>query len=671
MFPENEPDNLITISSYPYRFHVIENTWITPRDGTRLAARLWLPVMDRPVPVVLEYIPYHIRDGRRVDDELIHPFFAGHGFAGVRVDIRGSGNSDGLLTDEYLKLEQDDALEIIAWIASQPWCNGSVGMMGLSWGGFNSLQVAARRPPALKAIIAVGATVDRYNDDVHYKQGCLLNENFGWGSSFMSFNSRPPDPAVVGERWRDMWLERLDQLPFLPARWLSHQHRDAYWRHGSVCEDYGAIQCPVMIVTGWGDAYVNAVPRLLENLQVPTQAIAGPWAHQYPHLATPGPAIDFLGEAVAWWQQWLESSQALPPQPRYRAFQSRGASVDNWAATIPGQWLATNWEETPPTRQQLFLTDRGLRPELAPLSPHQLKSPVDCGVTAGEFIPHCKGPEMPLDQRLDDGKSLLFDSAPLTEPLDLWGDASLTVTVRSDRPAANLIARLCDVGPDGRSCRVTLGVLNLTQHHSQTLPELFPTDLSTSITIQFDHVCHRFLPGHRIRLALSTSYWPMIWPQLPEVTLTISDQGTLSLPFPTDAEPVEMGPPKAPAAQTIAVIEPADNQRDINFDAASGKTTVNILDYYGKSRFLDHELVTSGRKEETFAIRWGVAESATHTLRWIQTMARDDWSVKTILAASMRASPESFHLLITLTATENEVEQFQRTWRRQIPRAIP
>src|SRR5210317_1476362 len=147
----------------------IENLYIPLADGVRLAARLWLPedAEQNPVPALLEYIPYRKRDFMRIRDEPMHRYYAGHGYAAVRVDLRGSGDSDGILEDEYLPREQEDALEVINWLTRQPWCDGNVGMTGISWGGFNALQVAARRPPALKAIITHCSTDDRYTDDIH------------------------------------------------------------------------------------------------------------------------------------------------------------------------------------------------------------------------------------------------------------------------------------------------------------------------------------------------------------------------------------------------------------------------------------------------------------------------------------------------------------------------
>ena len=188
-----------TIKKFPRKIREIPNTFITLGDGCKLAARIWMPVDadKKPVPAILEYLPYRKRDGTHVRDALTHPYLAGHGYASVRVDMRGSGDSDGLMEDEYTQQEMDDAVEVIAWLAAQPWCSGTVGMMGISWGGFNGLQVAALQPPALKAIVTLCSTDDRYSDDIHYKGGCLLNENMGWSATMFAYSSRPPDPLLA------------------------------------------------------------------------------------------------------------------------------------------------------------------------------------------------------------------------------------------------------------------------------------------------------------------------------------------------------------------------------------------------------------------------------------------------------------------------------------------
>ena len=237
-------------------------------DGCRLSARIWMPsdAESKPVPAILEFLPYRKRDGTTARDSLTHPYFAKRGYACIRVDMRGNGDSQGLMHDEYAKQEMDDAVATIKWLAEQPWCSGTVGMMGISWGGFNALQVAALQPSALRAIITLCSTVDRYADDIHYKGGCLLNENLGWGATMWAYSSRAPDPELVGEEWRSMWRDRLEAEQFLPHIWLNHQNRDAYWKHGSICEDYKAITAATLAIGGWGDAYKNAVSHLVENI---------------------------------------------------------------------------------------------------------------------------------------------------------------------------------------------------------------------------------------------------------------------------------------------------------------------------------------------------------------------------------------------------------------------
>src|SRR4051794_35975016 len=267
---------LRTVTEFPRGIVEWPDIGISMPDGCRLSARIWLPedAGTRPVPAILEHLPYRKRDGTAARDALTHPYFAGHGYASIRVDMRGNGDSEGLMDDEYSEQELQDACDVIAWAASQPWCNGNVGMMGISWGGFNCLQVAAKQPPALKAVISLCSTVDRYADDIHYKGGCLLTENFGWASTMLSYSSRPPDPLIAGgNRWRDLWMTRLENQSFLLPLWLSHQHRDRYWKRGSICEDFSAVKAAVLSIGGWHDGYRNTISHLVTNIEAPVKGI--------------------------------------------------------------------------------------------------------------------------------------------------------------------------------------------------------------------------------------------------------------------------------------------------------------------------------------------------------------------------------------------------------------
>ncbi|MEY4984503.1 MAG: hypothetical protein RIR62_2769, partial [Pseudomonadota bacterium] len=310
------------VTEFPRKIAVVEDMGIPMPDGIRLSARVWMPedAGTDPVPAVLEMIPYRKRDGTVARDAMMHPYVAGHGYACVRVDMRGNGESEGLMEDEYSQQEMDDICAVIGWLAAQPWCSGKVGMMGKSWGGFNCLQAAFNQPPALKAVIAVCATADRFADDIHFKGGCLLGENFGWGAVMLSYSSRPPDPELRPD-WREMWLDRLQSEPWLAPRWAALQERGAYWKHGSVGEDYARMQTPVLIWGGWADNYMNTVSHLVQNVPAPVKGIVGPWVHQYPHTAVPGPRVGFLQVALRWWDRWLKGIEnGAEDDPAYRVW---------------------------------------------------------------------------------------------------------------------------------------------------------------------------------------------------------------------------------------------------------------------------------------------------------------------------------------------------------------
>ena len=338
-----------------------EGVFIPLADGTRLAARIWLPedADADPVPAVLEYLPYRLNDGTASGDHQQMSYFAGCGYAGVRVDIRGSGESDGVLPDEYTEQEQADCLEVIAWLAEQPWCTGAVGMMGYSWSGFNALQMAALRPPALKAIMSGYASDDRYADDVHYRGGLVAPmEMVHWSTCMHGWQARPPDPEIVGDRWRSMWLERLEQAPWI-EHWLAHQRRDAYWQQGSVRDDYARIECPVLCVAGWTDGYSDAALRLLEGLAGPRRALIGPWGHNDPVHGVPGPAVGILDELVRWWDRWLKGvDSGIDGDPMLVAYLQDPVQPAANLAERPGRFVG---EATWPSPQHLRARVRARR----------------------------------------------------------------------------------------------------------------------------------------------------------------------------------------------------------------------------------------------------------------------------------------------------------------------
>ena len=521
-----------------YKIKEIHHDLIPLPSGIRLAYRAWMPVDadQQAVPAILEFLPYRKNDGTVVRDEITMAATAEHGYACIRVDIRGSGESEGLFDDEYSEQELSDAQLVIDWISRQVWCDGHVGMAGISWGGFNSLQLAYRQPPALKAIITICSTDDRFNEDIHYAGGCLLNDNLDWFAFFWAYSqARCPDPRLLGEGWKEIWLERLQNMPFLPSKWLAEQNKSDYWKHGSVSEDYGRIKIPVYAIGGWADAYRNTVFRLLENLSSPCKGLVGPWAHVYPNIAYPNPKIDYVKESVRWWDRWLKNIDndiMTEPKLQYYLMDSVKPALDY--TRREGSWQAEeNWPPASITHSQFFLHPGTLSTSPCE-NPHtvELHSAETTGKMGGKLmvgIGHSG--EFPDDQRLDDEQSCSFDTAPLEDALNVVGQAVAHLYLRADQTLANVAVRLCDLHPTGESTLVTYGVLNLAHRESNESPEALVPGKAYRIDVVLNHIAYRLPEGHQLRLSISNAYWPLIWPSPYRDTLTLElSECHLSLP---------------------------------------------------------------------------------------------------------------------------------------------
>lgn len=654
---------------------------IVMSDGCRLSARVWMPANadQKPAPVILEHLPYRKRDGTIVRDELTHPWFAGHGYVCIRTDMRGNGESEGLMDDEYTAQELQDAVEVIEWAAKQPWCNGNVGMMGISWGGFNGLQVAALAPEPLKAVITLCSTVDRYADDIHYKGGCLLGENFGWSTNMLSYSSRPPDAALVGDKWREMWLHRLENMQVSLSTWLRHQHRDAYWEHGSVCEDYSSIKAAVLSIGGWHDGYRNTISHLVENLSSPVKGIVGPWIHKYPHFAGPSPAIGFLQEAKRWWDQYLKGEDTgVTDDPDYRAYLMDSVKPERWLPDRPGRWIAE--QQWPSTNidlvkyslaggNSLKLTDN-LGTESV-LKGATVSSPQDCGFAAGEYFPFAFGAELPAEQTPDDARSLCFDVETTGQDTDIVGAPVVNLRLSCDKPNGHITVRLLDLNSDGTSALITYGVLNLTHRNSHQKPEAVTANESFDISITLDQIAYRLPQGHRLRVALSTANWPTLWPSPEQATLAIYN-GELSLPVRPHAEAAECAfeEPEAAAAWKKEALRKDAHSRTTQTDEATGIVTTAISCDFGENRDLDHGLISGGWMTENWSIHPSDPLSAKVTSHWQQTGGREGSMWRTEVETAMWSDAGTFYFTANLTAFENEQEVFSRDYTDQVARDL-
>ena len=665
-------------------------------DGIRLAARIWLPPEEASggggrgagggtnrVPAILDFLPYRQGDLMAARDAAIYPYLAARGYACARVDLRGTGNSEGIILDEYTPQELRDGCDVIAWLAAQPWCDGNVGMTGISWGGFNSLQVAALRPPALRAVLTLCASDDRYADDVHYRGGCVLAvDMLQWAVSMLVWNALPPDPAVAGTAWRSQWAGRLTRTPAFLEPWLSHQLRDGYWRHGSVCEDYAAIEVPVYAVGGWSDGYTDAIPRLLAGLAGPRKGLIGPWSHAFPHDSVPGPSIGFLEEALRWWDHWLKGiDTGIMDEPMLRVWMQEFTPPAPHHEDWPGRWVAEPcWPPAGAAARRLFLRACG------GLSGVLSGTPGDggwcahsgaeaAGLDAGALTADGGFGDWPGDQRAEDGRSLSFTSPPLDAPVEILGNPRVVLRVTSDRPGAALVARLCDVAPTGESLLVTRDLFNLTHRagHDRAVP-LVPGE-AVAAEFGLKVIAHRFEAGHRIRLSVATTYWPWMWPHPEPVTLGLccGPDSFVELPVreprAQDDGLAPFGPPERPPGIVTEVLSRRPSQRTIRHNLADGSAEVIFdWDVGGNFRLADAGIEADGSNLTSYRIVAGdplSAEVRTEQSAALRTARHD---VAVAATGHMTADPSAFLVTLGLDARENGRRVHSRQWHLEFPR---
>ncbi|MGZ9811386.1 CocE/NonD family hydrolase [Pseudoroseicyclus sp. H15] len=665
------------VTDFPHQIEIEENIWVPLADGTRLAAKVWRPKGAGPVPVILEYLPYRKREGTRARDHAMHAWLAGHGYACVRLDIRGTGDSEGIITDEYTPQEQADGVEAIAWLAEQSWCDGQVAMIGISWGGFNGLQIAALQPPALKTIITVGSTDDRYATDIHWVGGCLSKDNFDWSSTMFAHNDLPPDPALSGPGWREAWTKRMEANEPWILTWLAHQRRDAYWKQGSVCEDLSRITIPVYAVSGWADNYSETVPRLLAGLSGPRLGLVGPWAHSFPHDVAVHPAIGWLQEVRRWCDHWMKGADTgIMDEPMYRVWMQESVPPQTCYLSRPGRWVGeAEWPSPRIEHRSLYLNAGGsLGSEPATSGPIPICSPLWVGLAAGEVGRYGEDAEWAPDQREDDGGSLVFTTPPLPERTEILGAPQLRLRFSSDKPMALVAVRLNDVMPDGRSTKVTQGYLNLTHRQDHEHAELLVPGETYEVTVDLDDIAHAFPAGHRIAVSLSTTYWPICWPSPELATLSVvTGDSWLDLPVrpPSEADATlrEFDPPEM-AEDTPAISHPAEPtvRRSVRRDLMTGETIVDFPRWTYSTEMPDIGQTVTSDAFARYIITDGDPLSAVTETECNVEIRREDTTCGHHSTGRLSCDATHFRVEMRLAVTENGDVLFERQWDERIPR---
>jgi uncharacterized protein len=668
---------------------LLRDVRIPVSDGLELSANLWLPLPrpdapDERFPAILEMIPYRKDAWRLACDVARGEWLAARGYAFCRLDVRGTGSSPGIALDEYTARETQDGAEAVAWLAAQPWSNGNVGMWGISYGGFTAIQVAKLRPPALKAIVPVMATDDRYTDDVHYIGGCVtVSELSQYAVSMVGMNALPARAEDRGAGWAAEWRDRLERTPVWLFEWLRRQHDGPYWRQGSLAPDYEAIEAAIFSIGGWMDSYVDPVLRMQQRCTAPRRSLVGNWVHSLPDDAYPGPDLDWLHELVRFFDHWLKGiDNGVMDEPGFIAFRREYAEPEPFPVVWPGAWIALpTWPPAEAGERILHLAAGSLplvgRLDDAPApaaAVERFRHRPTVG-TRGSLSWGAGGAPNGLarDLRPDEAFGPTFTSEPLAEPLDVLGFAVAELAWESSAPVATAVVRLSDVAPDGTSSQVTAGILNLTHRDSHASPEPLVPGAVTTVRVPLRSTAYRFLAGHRIRLSVASSAWPVVWPSpFPaEHALHLADSRLVlpTLPAGTATLPV---PPfrTAPAGlRDVGSYREEPPTWRVTEDVIDGSVTVTTSES-GESILPDGRtaLYTAERLEMT-ARDDDPARARMHNE--VVYRLRDHGSEILVEASgTVRSTETDFHMNVGLRVTLDGAPFFERGWLETIPRRL-
>jgi putative CocE/NonD family hydrolase len=659
----------VTASPPSYGFRV-EEAWIPMADGRRLAANLYRPdrgPADERFPVLLEYLPYRKDDGTIGRDYPVHGYFARRGYIGARVDLRGTGRSEGRLPDrEYSEQEHADGLEVIAWLARQPWSTGKIGMLGISWGGFNAIQMAMLHPPALKAILAIEATDDLFQDDIHFVDGLMHVDEYEISMDQFTAVTQAPDfpvdEASLGDRF---------DVPPWKLQALRHQRDGPFWKRASLIADYSRLRIPAFLIGGWLDGYRDSVPRMLEHVRAPVKALVGPWNHSFPDDAVPGPTMEWRHEAVRWWDHWLKGRDTgIMEEPRLAVY------VRSWhppgldLTEVPGSWrFEDGWPLRRSRNQTLYPRgDHSLGRTPGPRVAHDLRCRPSAGAEAGFWWGDLVPDQAPLDR-----SSLVYDSEPLPEDREILGFPRMLLRASASAPLAHWFVRLSDVAPRGSVTLVTGAGLNGAHRISPAQPRPLKPDRVYPLEIEMHFTSWVFPQGHRIRVAISNALWPMIWPTPYPLTTTLHVGGPEAsrLVLPT----IPWARRRRPKFRPPAPSEKAPGVRSRG-EVWPGKWTRHRDESRGSARLVWHG-------ENSAEFPWGRRRHSERILYAIEDQhperAKVEGIVETLVTLpstrllwrgrfSLQSDETDFHYRFTREVRRNGRVLRRRTWRERIPR---
>ncbi len=641
-------------------------------DGVRLAADVYLPDEGIAFPTVLYSGPY------RKDDRILRAGsasglaerFTGRGYAFVCADVRGTNDSEGIAEVMFSPREQRDGYELVEWIAAQDWCDGNVGMTGISYGYFTSVLTAAQQPPHLKTIVPMHASVSWYYC-VHEGGLPLM---FGYHANYvtlmLAFLGAPPGCRDPEGRWREAWMHRLKNGPAWGLDWLDHPLEGDYWQMVSPEKDYSRIQIPVFAVHGWWDRYPSDAFRLAENIAGPVKLLVGPWQHARPDGGVPGPRVDYE-VFLRWFDYWLKGEpNGILDEPRFTYYRQRYQEPSDYPLELNGEWRQEpSWPARDEGRRWYFHKDGQLDPsEPGERREQAYEYDPTAGVCSRLSGGIYGGVGMPLDQRPDERKSALYTSQPFDEPLEITGIPRARIQFSSTASVMAVIVKLCDVAPDGSVALITRGYLNATHRDAHTRAEPLEPGRVYRLDVELKATSYLFERDHRLRVAVTSAEFPTLLPT-PErgtnhVISGAGEESWVELPVvpesSSQASPVslKMLPPPPPG------VPPNRSLRVSEDDSGQAVAELNTVDSF---RGLDSRVEV--RHNTRASVHRDHPESAVYESDCTLSLAYDDGgAIESRGEVRYRGTAGTLQVEASVQVTSNGKPVLRRSWSFEQPR---
>jgi len=672
------------ISKSKHKVKIVKNVMIPMRDGIHLAADLIMPDTEGRFPALIEYCPYRKDDLTLVEND-IHYFFAERGYVDVRLDVRGTGSSEGYSTGEYSSDEIEDAQEAIYWLAKQKWCTGKVGMFGWSYSGQTSMIAAMNAPEPLKAISCAFFADDRYKADCHYVGGSVMPwvDHALYGPFMICNKTLPPYPEYSGEKWIELWRERLEKTQPWTLTWLEHRLDEKFWHSGSVSYYYDRVKAATFIIDGWRDGYPGPAIRMYENIKSPKRLLIGPWMHNRPDVGIPGPKIHIAHEMLRWWDYWLKGIETgVTKEPPISLYVQKFDKPAGTRDQTSGFWRYE--KEWPIKRRQekiLYLHEGGRLSEEKQKSHESVKESYDykphVGVFGGVFSatpPHL----LPIDQRWEEAYSLNYTTSPLEDDIEVTGFPKATLYVSSTAKIAAFVVRLSDVAPDGTSALVTKGVLNATRRDSFEKPEALSPGKDYELNIELGPTSWLFEKGHRIRASISSSDWPNMWPTPDQATNSIyfgaSRTSRIILPIIPQRKEKVLEPEYLPP---VSLPLPADTSRipddfsltyDLYKKQITMRSTSHMLGHSVRLRDIGAEISLEMYSEAGISTE-NPADAHVKGMEKVRIKRRDH-TIEAIGEDILTSTHDHFHLILNLDIKLDGLPYFSKNWTKVYDRKL-